>query len=419
LLNINQYLPLYGMLQNRYGGDGINTFAVPKLVPIDADDSTNNVNWSIGGDRLKAIGLLGSLNNYNVQFIRNNVNQFSLTSTGIVSNVDYTTSGNVTLQKGNPRIRLRDTGASGHTNGFDLHVNGDEFIIDDNTHSKNILRNYLNSSVHTTDFDAEVFNFKNGATNYARLSSTGLFLNNLNKNYIPKHTANGLANSQVFDDGTNVGIGTVNPRAKAHISGGGIAIDGYSVPASGQSLEIGYLSTYGQINSYNRTSAAFTQLRIDGLTTVINGGSGGNVGIGTTTPTLAKLQIQDATRASVLASGFATHAVSQSTANGEINIGASSTFQGRIGYDGQNNANLRFTNTYSVSDNSTGGFDFFNGTNRLMRISSSGVLLRGLTTAQINAIASPANGLMVYNTTLNKLCVYENTAWRQVSTTAM
>lgn len=48
-----------------------------------------------------------------------------------------------------------------------------------------------------------------------------------------------------------------------------------------------------------------------------------------------------------------------------------------------------------------------------------GVLLPRMSTAQINAIASPANGLMVYNTTLNKLCVFENGAWRQVTTTAM
>lgn len=50
---------------------------------------------------------------------------------------------------------------------------------------------------------------------------------------------------------------------------------------------------------------------------------------------------------------------------------------------------------------------------------TQGVLLPRMTTTQINAIASPANGLMVYNTTLNKLCVYEASAWRQVSTTAM
>lgn len=50
---------------------------------------------------------------------------------------------------------------------------------------------------------------------------------------------------------------------------------------------------------------------------------------------------------------------------------------------------------------------------------TQGVLITRGTTAQINAISSPANGLMVYNTTLNKLCVYENGTWNQVTTTTM
>jgi hypothetical protein len=55
----------------------------------------------------------------------------------------------------------------------------------------------------------------------------------------------------------------------------------------------------------------------------------------------------------------------------------------------------------------------------LSATTNKGVLFPRLTTAQITAIASPANGLTVYNTTLNKLCVYELNAWKQVTTTAM
>jgi collagen type VII alpha len=41
-------------------------------------------------------------------------------------------------------------------------------------------------------------------------------------NYVPKWTPDGatLGNSQIFDDGTNVGIGTAVPGAKLHVSGG-------------------------------------------------------------------------------------------------------------------------------------------------------------------------------------------------------
>jgi hypothetical protein len=48
-----------------------------------------------------------------------------------------------------------------------------------------------------------------------------------------------------------------------------------------------------------------------------------------------------------------------------------------------------------------------------------GMLMPRMTTTQINAIASPANGLEVYNTTLNCPCFYNGTSWRQVTNSAM
>jgi hypothetical protein len=45
---------------------------------------------------------------------------------------------------------------------------------------------------------------------------------------------------------------------------------------------------------------------------------------------------------------------------------------------------------------------------------TKGFLPPRMTTAQKNAIATPAAGLMVYDTTLNKLCVY-TTAWETIT----
>ena len=50
---------------------------------------------------------------------------------------------------------------------------------------------------------------------------------------------------------------------------------------------------------------------------------------------------------------------------------------------------------------------------------TKGFLPPRMTTTQINAIASPANGLEVYNTTLNCPCFYNGTSWRQVTNSAM
>ncbi|MEQ1911914.1 MAG: hypothetical protein ABMA15_24050, partial [Vicinamibacterales bacterium] len=50
---------------------------------------------------------------------------------------------------------------------------------------------------------------------------------------------------------------------------------------------------------------------------------------------------------------------------------------------------------------------------------TDGVRWSGRTTAEINAISSPSEGTVVYNSTLDTLCFYTGAAWRQVSHTAM
>lgn len=50
---------------------------------------------------------------------------------------------------------------------------------------------------------------------------------------------------------------------------------------------------------------------------------------------------------------------------------------------------------------------------------TKGTLMARMTTGQINAIASPANGLIVYNTDLFVICFYDGTGWKKVSHTAM
>jgi len=46
---------------------------------------------------------------------------------------------------------------------------------------------------------------------------------------------------------------------------------------------------------------------------------------------------------------------------------------------------------------------------------TKGVRMPNMTTTQKNAIASPAAGLMVFDTTLAKLCVYSGSAWQTIT----
>jgi hypothetical protein len=50
---------------------------------------------------------------------------------------------------------------------------------------------------------------------------------------------------------------------------------------------------------------------------------------------------------------------------------------------------------------------------------TQGFLKPRMTTAQINAITTPANGLEVYNTTLAQPCFYDGIAWRKVTHSTM
>ena len=54
-----------------------------------------------------------------------------------------------------------------------------------------------------------------------------------------------------------------------------------------------------------------------------------------------------------------------------------------------------------------------------MSSTTKGALLPRLTTTQINAITTPANGLLLYNTTLNHMCCYQGGVWVKFSHSPM
>lgn len=107
----------------------------------------------------------------------------------------------------------------------------------------------------------------------------------------------------------------------------------------------------------------------------------------------------------------------------------------RLGIDVSENAVISLGNTSLRIRQTTSNFDFLfidstsgnvvieKNTSTLVSIASaklalnsttSGFLPPRMTTAQKNAIASPAAGLVVYDTTLNKLCVY-TTTWETIT----
>jgi hypothetical protein len=118
--------------------------------------------------------------------------------------------------------------------------------------------------------------------------------------------------------------------------------------------------------------------------------------------------------------------------NGECNIGGNTTtaraninlsggFSGSLNFATINFANWNGSAYARMSGiNAADGTFIFGGTsiNASAKVqfdsTTKGFLPPRMTTTQKNAIASPAAGLVVYDTTLNKLCVY-TTAWETIT----
>jgi hypothetical protein len=108
-------------------------------------------------------------------------------------------------------------------------------------------------------------------------------------NYLPKFTgASTIGNSIVFDNGTNVGIGTISPNARLSIEGGS------NTPTSYGTLLVKNSSETGISFGASSTSYAWIQGNIYGSTYNLNlvlNAQGGNVGIATDSPTQGRLVV--------------------------------------------------------------------------------------------------------------------------------
>lgn len=171
-----------------------------------------------------------------------------------------------------------------------------------------------------------------------------------------------------------------------------------------------------------------------GGTGIVNLGSGqfykdasGNVGINTTSPD-AMLDIE---RETASGTGPAARFYRNQTTIENL--------RGLSIYGNQSGGFVDSTVVFGNTTNSYLAFGHHNGTSysERMRIDSAGnvgigatanasaildaqsttkgVRMPNMTTTQKNAIASPAAGLMVFDTTLSKLCVYSGAAWQTVT----
>ena len=191
---------------------------------------------------------------------------------------------------------------------------------------------------------------------------------------------------------TKIGIGTTSPGAKLDVTGsygdvikavsGSQSIVTNFVAPTNNPGNNNIISTGGKFNIKTSDAQPFNILTNSIYRVSIL--SGGNVGINTTSPS-AKLNVNGGIK--IEGTNSLSFGGSASIPSWAINSSGSDLI---------------------IDDQATtSGSVLFNN--------SEGVALPRLTTTQINAISSPTQGLMAYNTTLNTICFYNGSSWQKVS----
>jgi len=143
----------------------------------------------------------------------------------------------------------------------------------------------------------------------------------------------------------------------------------------------------------------------------------GNLGIGTTSPS-AKLDVTGA--ANSLQARFGSIAgrgleIATASANGTTDAGsvlnAKGAASGTLIFQTESTERMRLDYYGNLGIGTTANASAILDA----QSTTKGVRMPNMTTTQKNAISSPAAGLMVFDTTLAKLCVYSGSAWQTIT----
>jgi hypothetical protein len=220
--------------------------------------------------------------------------------------------------------------------------------------------------------------------------------------YINGSNALTTGSALVFD-GTNLGIGETTPTQKIHLKGSattyGLAETTGTGTSSGFRMKAGASADYTLYTTQGTNQFALYDNVASSIRFIVD--STGNVGIGASSPG-AKLvsEVSGSTAQLKLTQ------TSYASYNFKVNTDSSLT----IDKDGTTRLTLDTSGNLGVGTTSPSASAILD-----VQSTTKGVRMPNMTTTQKNAISSPVAGLMVFDTTLAKLCVYSGSAWQTIT----
>ena len=317
----------------------------------------------------------------------------------------------------NEWMRITNAGRLGigtTTPGYRLEVNGgsDTFVASfiNSSASQSFIRvgdtsdaNYSGLALYSDSGSGQIFKNGTGSNSWGGNASLNIYNSNGSIAFHPNNTANAMF---IATNG-NVGIGTTTPTYKLDVVGD------IRLPENNY-LYFGNTSNFIRRDSSNiLTVAGFSSVHLAtfGSTRVAVAGSG-DVGIGTTSPDV-KLHVVGTsfvptTMKLVHSQAFGTPQTlslsSNSTGVSSLDLSFANPFAINIG----GSEMMRIAANGSVGVGTTAP-----DTSSIMDLSSrrQGFLPPRMTNSEMNSIGSPATGLIVYDTTNNKVTVYNGSSW--------
>lgn len=264
------------------------------------------------------------------------------------------------------------------------------------------------------------------ATQMLKIDDSGGFALGLNASYNDYRSVtigNGATTSTA---GTPYSIAIGNNATSTGLYG--IAIGGSSNSGGGYNVVIGYgasASSTGSAIGYGATATGSTSLAVG--SSASSGTNGTSIGHNATNNGYGVAVGRNSSLSSG-GGGLALGTGAQVTGNYSMIFSATNFGSGRTNsttrtaefYFNAVTSTFRFGETVDGWLNSTGGFVFGASTvdsSAALQVDSTtkGFLPPRMTTTEKNAISTPSTGLVVFDSTLAKLCVYTGAAWETVT----